>query len=507
MRKTRIVCTIGPATRDPETLRRLMEEGMDVARLNFSHGDRDTHAENVRRIRDAAGHVGKPVAIQVDLQGPKLRVSRMQEPGIQLEAGQAVTFTTRDIIGQSPDAIPVQNPRFPQMVQRGDRILLDDGQIECEVLSVDQDKVHCRCSTTAILKSNKGINLPGTTLDLPTLTNKDREDLAHALDWGVDWVALSFVRTPEGIQDARDLIRELVEPDRHVPLLAKIEKPEALENIDAIIEAADAIMVARGDLGIEIPPEKVPMAQKQIIEKCNRAGIPVITATQMLESMVHNPHPTRAEASDVANAILDGTDAIMLSAETSIGEYPIKAVRTMGRIADEVEQQQAEIPARPFGVRAESIHFAIGDAVGRAARETARHLQASALVCPTASGYTARIMSHYRPQPPIIAITPSEGVQRTLMLYWGVTPLLAPRTDNTDEMIRHALDAARQRDLIHEGDIVVITAGAARSRPGTTNLMRVHIVEKQTADTEQKQPSQAIPMVAGQGASAEEAHR
>jgi pyruvate kinase len=483
MRKTRIVCTIGPASRDPETLRRLMEEGMDVARLNFSHGDRATHAENVQRIRHAAAQVGKPVAVQVDLQGPKLRVGAMQEPGVRLEAGQAATFTTREIVGKSRDAIPVQNPGFPRMVKAGDRILIDDGQIECEVVSVLDREVHCRCHTTAILKSNKGINLPGASLDLPTLTEKDREDLAHALEWGVDWVAISFVRTPDGVHETRDLIRQLVAPDKHIPLLAKIEKPEALENIDAIIEAADAIMVARGDLGIEIPPEKVPMAQKQIIERCNCAGIPVITATQMLESMVHNRRPTRAEASDVANAILDGTDAIMLSAETSIGEHPVEAVRTMVRIAHEVERQRGETAARPFGVKAESIHFAIGDAVGRAARETAHHLGASALVCPTASGYTARVMSHYRPQPPIIAITPNEGVQRSLMLYWGVTPLLAPRTDNTDVMIKHALDAARQRDLVHEGDIVVITAGAARSKPGTTNLMRVQIVQK-TAEAE-----------------------
>jgi pyruvate kinase len=486
MRKTRIVCTIGPASRHPSILRRLMEEGMDLARLNMSHGDRATHAENVRRIRDAARLVGKPVAIQVDLQGPKLRVGTMQEPGVQLVADHAATFTTRHIVGRTPDAIPVQNPRFPQMVGPGDHILVDDGQIECEVLSVEGDQVHCRCHTTAILKSNKGINLPGASLDLPALTEKDHEDVARALEWGVDWIALSFVRTAEEVQEARKLIRELAGADTQPPLLAKIEKPEALENIDAIIGAADAIMVARGDLGIEIAPEKVPMAQKQIIEKCNRAGIPVITATQMLESMVRNPRPTRAEASDVANAILDGTDAIMLSAETSIGDYPVEAVRTMGRIADEVERQQSEIPARRVGIKAATIGFAIGEAVGRAACDTAHHLQASALVCPTASGYTARIMSHYRPQPPIIAVTPSETIQRKVMLYWGVTPVLAPRTDNTDEMISHALDAARNRDLIHEGDIVVITGGAARSRPGTTDLMRVHIVGEDTPATEEE---------------------
>ena len=484
MRKTRIVCTIGPASRDPETLVHLIEAGMDVARLNFSHGDLASHAENVRRIRHAAEQVGKPVAIQADLQGPKFRVGTMQEPGVRLQAGETVTFTTRDIVGKTPEAIPLQNRRFPHLVRPGDRILLDDGQIECEVLSVADDEVRCRSHTTAILHSNKGINLPGAALDLPALTEKDRQDLAHALDWGVDWIALSFTRTADGVRETQDLIRELAGPCNVVPLLAKIEKPEALDNIDAIIEVSDAIMVARGDLGIEIPPENVPMAQKRIIEKCNQAGVPVITATQMLESMIHHPRPTRAEASDVANAILDGTDAIMLSAETSIGDYPVEATRTMARIADEVERQRAEIVARPFSRRRESIHFAIGNAVGRAARETAHNLGASALICPTASGYTARVMSHYRPRPPIIAITPSQRVQRSLMLYWGVTPLLAPRTDNTDRMIGYALEAARECGLVQDGDVVVITAGAAVSKPGTTDLMRVQIVADQISHPE-----------------------
>ena len=477
MRKTKIVCTIGPASRDLNTLRQLVDAGMDVARLNLSHGDLADHAENVRRIRHVAEQTGKPIAIQADLQGPKLRVGTMQESGVWLTAGEKATFTTRTLVGTTPEEIPVQNQRFPEIVQPGDRILLDDGQIECEVLSTSQHDVHCRCHTTAVLHSNKGINLPGASLDLPTLTEKDREDLAHVLDWGVDWIALSFARTAQGVQQTKDLIRELVGPEAQVPLMAKIEKPDALDNIDAIIAASDAVMVARGDLGIEIAPEKVPMAQKRIIEKCNQVGIPVITATQMLESMIRHRRPTRAEASDVANAILDGTDAIMLSAETSIGKYPVEAVRTMVRIAHEVERQQTELPIRPFGVNAENINFAIGDAVGRAASETARNLDASALICPTASGYTARIMSRYRPRPPIIAITPSARVQRTLMLYWGVTPLLAPRTDNTDQMISYALEAAGERKLVQAGDIVVITAGAAQSKPGTTNLMRVDRIE------------------------------
>jgi pyruvate kinase len=293
----------------------------------------------------------------------------------------------------------------------------------------------------------------------------------------VDWIALSFVRTAEDVVKLRDLVKELSSSDNPPPVMAKIEKPQALEHIEAIIEAVDGIMVARGDLGIEIPAEEVPMAQKRIIAQSNRAGIPVVTATQMLESMIRNPRPTRAEASDVANAILDGTDAIMLSGETSIGAYPVEAVRTMVRIACEVEKQIPDKPPQPFQPSDKDLDLSIADAVGRAAREVAYNLKAAAVVCPTASGYTGRIMSRYRPDSPIIAITPDDRVQRRLMLHWGITPLLAPRSDNTDDMIARAVKAARKRDLLETGDVVVVTAGAARSEPGTTNLLRVRVVK------------------------------
>lgn len=458
-------------------LRRLVEAGMDVARLNLSHGSRDEHAENVERIRTIAGETGKPVAIMADLQGPKLRVGEMVEGGVLLEAGTQVTLIPGDVVGRSPDALPVQNENFASLVSPGERVLLDDGLLVLRVESIEGKDVHCQVLVGGRLKSNKGINLPGASVDLPSLTEKDRDDLAHALKWGVDWIALSFVRTAEDIIKLRDLARELSGFENTPPLMAKIEKPQALEHIDAIIAAVDGIMVARGDLGIEIPTEKVPMAQKRLIAKSNQTGIPVITATQMLESMIRHPQPTRAEASDVANAILDGTDALMLSGETSIGKYPVEAVRTMVRIACEVEGHLPDKPLQPFRPSEGNLNLSIADAVGRSAREAAHNLKAAAIISPTASGYTARTMSRYRPDSPIIAITPDERVQRRLMLYWGVTPLLAPRSDNTDDMIAHAVAAAQKRELIDAGDVVVITAGAARSERGTTNLIRVRIVE------------------------------
>lgn len=476
MPQTRIVCTIGPASREPETLRQLTRAGLDVARLNFSHGDQTSHGETIRRIRAAADHENKPVAILADLQGPKLRVGTMAGEGIFLLEESEVTLTTDDVIGRSVDALPVQYDDLPDLVSPSDRVLLDDGLLELRVLATTQTQIRCRVVVGGVLRSNKGINLPRAPLDIPTITDKDRADLAFALEHGVDWLALSFVRTADEILQLKELVRQLA-PDDPAPVIAKIEKPEALANIEAIIAAADAVMVARGDLGIELSPEEVPLAQKKIIECCNREGVPVITATQMLESMIHNPRPTRAEASDVANAILDGTDAIMLSGETSIGEYPVVAVRTMVRIAEEVEGHRAEVISCPLLAVESRLEQTVADAVAHAARETAQDLNAAAIITPTASGYTARLMARYRPPSPIVAVTPSQTVQRRLMLHWGVTPLLAPRTDNTDEMIADAVQAARARALIRTGDMVVITAGAAGTTPGTTNLMKVQIVD------------------------------
>ena len=476
MPRTKIVCTIGPASREPETLRELILAGMDAARLNFSHGDQAAHAENIERIRAAAAEVGKPVAILADLQGPKLRVGTMAGEGVLLLEGTEVTLTTDDVMGHGPEALPVQYEALPRLVEPGDRILLDDGLLELRVHSTGETTVRCLVVEGGRLKSNKGINLPRAPLDIPAITTKDRQDLAFALEHGVDWVALSFVRAADEVMGLKQLVRFLSPTGEPVPVIAKIEKPEALDHIDVIIAAADGIMVARGDLGIEIPPQEVPLAQKQIIGKCSREGVPVITATQMLESMIYNLRPTRAEASDVANAILDGTDAVMLSGETSIGEHPVEATRTMVCIAEEVEKHKSEVFACPLLVPRASDAHTVADAVTHAARETAHDLNAAAIITPTASGYTARLMSRHRPRSPIVAVTPSSAVQRQLMLYWGVRPLLAPRTDNTDVMIAHAVHTAKEHGLVKTGDTVVITAGSAGTAPGTTNLMKVHVV-------------------------------
>ena len=475
IRKTKILCTIGPASRDVEVLRRLTRAGMDVARLNLSHGDVESHRENVKRIRAAAEAESRIVAILVDLQGPKFRLGEIVESGVEVQKGEQVTLTTRDVLGETPSALPVQNDNFPGLVKKGDQVLIDDGLIELSVRSTNEQDVHCEVISGGTIKTNKGINLPGVSAELPSLTDKDRDDLTHALEWDVDWIALSFVRSAEDVKVLKRLIKDRM--DRPLPVMAKIEKPEALENIDEIVEAADAVMVARGDLGIEIPTEKVPMAQKRIIEMCNQNGIPAVTATQMLDSMIRNSRPTRAEASDVANAILDGTDAVMLSGETTIGQYPVESLETVVKIIREVETARKDEAVRPFRPQDESVNLSIARAVGRAARDIADNLDIAGIIAITSSGYTARIVSRYRPSVRIFAVTPDVRVQRQLQLYWGVTPLPSPRAENTDEMINNAIETVREHGYVKEGDLVAITAGTAGSEPGTTNLIRVQIIE------------------------------
>jgi pyruvate kinase len=481
MLRTKIVCTIGPASRAPEMLRELMLAGMDVARLNFSHGDQSYHGENIERIRAVSAEVGKPIAILTDLQGPKLRVGEMQGEGVLLVSGEKVTLTTRPIVGHAGE-VPVQYAKLPRDVETGDRILIDDGLLELRVLSTGETDIACRVITGGLLQTNKGMNLPRASHAIPAITDKDRRDLRFVLEQQVDWVALSFVRNSDEVRELKEMIRELSTSDNPVPVVAKIEKPEAVDDIDGIIEAADAIMVARGDLAIETSPEDVPILQKMIIAKCNAVGKPVITATQMLDSMMRNPRPTRAEASDVANAILDGTDAIMLSGETAVGKYPLESVRTMVRIAEEAERSGLEGLARPrppLGPSTSSGHgpvTSIADAVSHATRETACDLGAAAIITPTISGHTARVISKYRPHCPIVAVTPSSRVQCQLALYWGVRPLLSRRAESTDDTITGAVRVAQQHGLVKQGDVVVITAGAASSGPGTTDIMKVQVV-------------------------------
>jgi pyruvate kinase len=379
--RTKIVCTIGPASREPEQLTKLIRAGMDVARLNFSHGDQAGHAETIRRVREAAEQVGKPVAILGDLQGPKLRMGVMREGGVPIQSGEKLVITTDDIVGE-PGRVPVQYDLLPEAVREGDRILVDDGLLELVVREVSETDIVTEVLAGGILNSNKGINLPRAALDIPAITEKDRSDLAFAIEQGLDWIALSFVRTASEVWDLKGYIRQLSAFGRQTPVISKIEKPEAINNIDEIVEASDGVMVARGDLGIELSPEAVPMLQKSIIAKCNATGKPVITATQMLDSMIRNPRPTRAETSDVANAILDGSDAIMLSGETASGKYPLQAVQTMVRIAQEVERSQVSVPRRQVVAK---VGRTFSEAVSNASVQMATDLSAAAIVTPTVS--------------------------------------------------------------------------------------------------------------------------
>ena len=482
MIRTKIVCTIGPASREPTMLEKLMEAGMDVARLNFSHSDHDFHRENVQRIRATAEKVGKPIAIMVDLQGPKLRMGKMQEGGISIVQGEHVTLTTRAVEGQRSDGasvsalLPVQYRELPRDVAPGDRILIDDGLIELTVEKLEGTEIHCQVVAGGVVGDNKGMNLPGTGLSIPSITDKDWDDLAFAVEQDVDWVAMSFVRQADDVVRLKRRIAELCTEESMLLVIAKIEKPQALDHIDEIVDAADGIMVARGDLGIEIPAEKVPMVQKRLIRLANAAAKPVITATQMLDSMIRNPRPTRAEASDVANAILDGTDAIMLSGETAVGKYPLESVRTMENIAREVEGAVTVSPWQPPNHIPQGAS-SVTDAVSHATCETACDLRASAIVASTASGTTARTIAKYRPHMKIIGVSPYLKTQRQLMLSWGVIPLLGRRMGTTDEIMHTAIRIAREAGHVAAGDRVVLTAGVTPNMPGTTNLMTVELVQ------------------------------
>lgn len=475
MLRTKIIATIGPASRSPEMLEKMIEAGLNLARLNFSHGDHATHAETIERVRAASLKMGQPVAILADLQGPKLRVGKMGGEGVPLTIGQKVTLTIEEgVIGEG-NLIPVQYKKLPQTLESGDKILLDDGLLEMLVLETTDTTVIAEILIGGLLKSNKGLNLPRASLAISAITKKDKTDLIFALEHQIDWIALSFVREAQEVLELKEMIRKASAFSRPVPVISKIEKPEAVENINAIIEVSDAIMVARGDLAIETSSEEVPMTQKLIIRKCNAAGKPVITATQMLDSMIRNPRPTRAEASDVANAILDGTDAIMLSGETAAGAYPLRAVQMMHKIA-----QQAEVVMLGGGLRQYDITYGAGvaEAVAHATVATAVDLAAAAIITPTMSGSTARLISRYRPPMPIVATTPSPLVQRQLALYWGVIPLLSRRTEQTDQMINAAVDVALEHGVVQESDTVVITAGTAGSPPGSTDLMKVQVIQR-----------------------------
>jgi len=464
MPKTKIVCTIGPASSSPDTIRAMIQNGMNVARLNFSHGTHEDHAEKIRIIRSLADELNQPVAILQDLCGPKIRVGRIADEGLRLEPGATFVLTSDDIVGTS-DRVSVSYRGLPGDVKEGDRLLLADGMMELEVLYSRGPDITTRVITGGVLTSHKGVNLPTASMKLQTLTDKDRRDLKFGLAHEVDYVALSFVRRVDDIHDIKALIAE---QNRHTPVVAKIEKHEALDHIDDIVEAADAVMVARGDLGVEIPLENVPNIQKMLIHKANRRGRPVIIATQMLRSMVAAPRPTRAEAADVANGVLDGADAVMLSEETATGDYPVEAVQFMANIAHAAEER---FPYRRYLKQVR--HLDISQSVAAAACNLAENLNAAAIVATTRSGATARHVARFRPRGRIIALSPSEKTVRRLSMSWGCLPCLLRLTEDTDEMIESAAESALQTGYVRSGDLVVITGGRPLYAAGTTNMLWV----------------------------------
>lgn len=471
MRKTKIVCTLGPASDSVEKLIDLIHAGMNVARLNFSHGSHDEHHKRLMNLREAIRRTGETVAVLLDTKGPEIRTGDMATDEVLLEEGKSLDISMDECPG-TKDKISVTYPQLVDDVNIGSKILIDDGLVELEVTGKTDRIIHTEILNTGILKSKKGIIVPNVSINLPGMTEKDAEDILFGIGEGIDFIAASFVRRAADVLDIRKLCEE--HGGHGVYILPKIESQEAVDNIEEILRVSDGMMIARGDLGVEIPAEDVPLVQKKLIKLCNRAGKPVITATQMLDSMIRNPRPTRAEASDVANAIFDGTDAIMLSGETAAGKWPVEAVKTMHNIATKTET--ALNYPRILGQLSQSSNTTITDAIGQAVAHTALSLNVSAIVTPTVSGRTARIVSHYRPKAPIIAVTDSVEVAKKMCLVWGAIPVLSKMADTTDEMFDMAIDGALETHLIKAGDLVVITAGVPIAEPGTTNLMKIHIV-------------------------------
>jgi len=468
-RRAKIVCTIGPASRRPQQLRALAEAGMDVARLNFSHGTHAEHAGVIADLRRLEDDLGRPIAILQDLQGPKIRIGPIEGESIRLEPGAAFTITTSPVAGDR-QCVSTTYAALPRAVEPGDQILLSDGLLRLRVEEVADGEVRCKVLDGGSLRQRAGINLPGAAVGAEALTGKDRADLAFGLEQGVDFVALSFVRSAADIGVLRQLIDEA---EADVEIVAKLEKPQALDHLDDILDAADVVMVARGDLGVELSPEAVPFVQKDIIRRASLGKVPVITATQMLESMTDHPRPTRAEASDVANAILDGTDAVMLSGETAAGHHPVEAVAMMDRIVREAERHAGAGPPHA-GSRGGAGHAPVPDALARAACEMAADVGARALIAFTESGFTARLVSKFRPATAILAITPHRAIARRLALYWGVEPRRSGRALTTDEMLAAVDRALLEEGLVERGDPLAVLAGTPVAQAGTTNLLKLH---------------------------------
>jgi pyruvate kinase len=469
-RRTKIVGTLGPATDAPGIVASLLEAGLDLVRLNFSHGAYDDHLRRLTAVRQWEAQSGRPVGVIVDIQGPKIRTGLLKEEPVTLVAGEMVVLTAEPVAGTA-ERIPVVYPPLARQLRPGMKVYLDDAQLELRVVAVDGPDVHCEVVNGGLLFSRKGVSLPEVRVDLPAVTEKDAADLTWAVAHGADFVAVSFVRRAEHVEDVR---RRVAEAGGRLGIIAKVENPEALANIDELITVSDAVMVARGDLGVSIPPEDVPVAQKTIIRRCNAAGKPVITATQMLNSMIGNPRPTRAEVTDVANAILDGTDAVMLSGETASGKYPREAVRMMVRVIGRTEEV---LPYADLLRQRQRSEATVSDAISHATCQTARDLGVAAIVTSTQSGATARLVAKYRPEAPIVAATPDPLVARQLTLVWGVRPVGVARTSDIDTMLAEVVRAAKRLGCAGAGDVLAITAGLRPGVPGSTNLLKVHVVE------------------------------
>lgn len=473
MRRTKIVCTIGPASETVDLLVQLIEAGMNVARLNFSHGDFEEHGQRIINIREAAKKTGKTVAILLDTKGPEIRTNTMKNGEVHITKGKEINISMEEVVG-TEEKFSVSYPQLIDDVHVGSKILLDDGLIELEVIEIlnDQKELKTIALNSGVLKNKKGVNVPNVSVNLPGITDKDAADIKFGIEQDVDFIAASFVRRASDVLE----IKELLETNNasHIHIIPKIENQEGVDNLDAILQVSDGLMVARGDLGVEIPPEDVPLVQKDMIRKCNTAGKPVITATQMLDSMQRNPRPTRAEASDVANAIFDGSDAIMLSGETAAGDYPVKAVQTMSNIATKAET--AIDHKSVLDIRSKSSELTITDAISQSVNHSAMNLDVDAILTPTASGHTARMISKYRPEAPIIAVTFDERISRRLSLVWGVQSILGEIAYSTDDVLDLAIQKGLSSSHFKYGDRVIITAGVPVGESGTTNLMKIHII-------------------------------
>ncbi|MCS7031650.1 MAG: pyruvate kinase [Gloeomargarita sp. SKYG116] len=479
-RRTKIVATVGPACNTPEILRAMVEAGVNTFRLNFSHGTHADHQRHIRLIRQLSFELNRPIGILQDLQGPKIRLGKFPDGSVVVPTGSTYILTSEPVPCTTERGY-VSYDRLAEEVPVGATILLDDGRVEMRVEEVrpDTKELYCRVTVGGVLSNHKGVNFPGVSLSVKALTEKDREDLLFGLEQGVDWVALSFVRSPEDVLELKDIIAQ---HGHRVPVVAKIEKHEAIAQMEAVLSVCDGVMVARGDLGVEMPAQEVPLLQKRLIATANRLGIPVITATQMLDSMVHSPRPTRAEVSDVANAILDGTDAVMLSNETATGKYPVLAVQTLDKIARHMEQECLQpgmqgVYSRPFQPGGQPI----ANAISKAVSDVASELSAGAILTLTKTGATARNVSKFRPRTPIIAVTPHIEVARQLQLVWGVRPLLVLELPTAGQTFQVAMAMAQERGWLKEGDLVVMTAGTLPGVPGSTDLIKVGMVSAQLA--------------------------